>query len=87
MQVEFNFEGKTKSELDFDMMDKKIQDVKDSSDKVRRKLFAELGEIKKQNLELQKEISEMKMILRDMHYEKMEWEYLQNGKLFELKFG
>lgn len=87
MQTEFNFESKSQLELDFDLMNKKIDEIKESTAKVRRKLFAEVGELKKQNLELQRENANMMRMIRDLHHEKTEWEYLQNGKLFELKYG
>jgi hypothetical protein len=66
-------------------IEKKFEDLEESMGKVRRKLFAELGEVKKIcfSLKLQNEI--LKNLLKEINPNKIEYSYLENGMLFDIK--
>jgi len=83
IQLELNIENKTPEEIRLSLMQKQIDQMNESMGKVRRKLFAEMGEMKKTYSQVQKENEELKSILRDLTKQKVEWMYSQNGFLFE----
>jgi len=85
IQLEFNIENKSPEELRLFLMEKQIQEMNDSMGKVRRKLFSEMGEMKKLFYELQKETYELKMMLKEIKNEKIEWTYGQNDCLFDVQ--
>lgn len=85
IQLELNLEDKTSDEMKIYLMQKKIDEFCDSMGKVRRKVFAELGDVKKICVEIQKENLALKETLRKMSGQTDEWVYLQNGWLFDLK--
>ncbi|MFI5420119.1 MAG: hypothetical protein ACHQ1H_04050 [Nitrososphaerales archaeon] len=60
IQLEFNFDNKTPDELRLSLMQAQIDQMGDSMGKVRRKMFAELGEMKKVCAVLQQENDELK---------------------------
>jgi hypothetical protein len=65
-------------------MQKQIDAISASSGKVRRKLFAEIGALHKICVEMQRENVELKQMLNVLRDEKIEWNYIQNDKLFEV---
>lgn len=85
VQLEFNIEGKSSEEMQLSLMQKQIDEMSDSVGKVRRKLFAELGEMKKLYAELQKENQELKNMLKEIKNEKTEWTYEKEGCLFDVR--
>ena len=85
VQLEFNFDNKTPEELRLSLMQTQIDQMGDSMGKVRRKMFAELGEMKKACAVLQQENDELKAMLRELKFGKDQWVYGQNDKLFELR--
>ena len=85
VQLEFNVENKTPEEVWMSMMQKQIDLVCESAGKVRRKLFSEMGEMKKLYSELKQENQELKTLLRGIHNEKTEWIYTQNENLFHVR--
>ena len=84
IQLELNIENKTPEEIRLSLMQKQIDQMGESMGKVRRKLFAEMGEMKKLYLEVQRENEELKSLLRSLKNEKTEWIYSQNGFLFDV---
>jgi len=85
IQLEFNLEDRTSDEMKLYLMQKKMDEFCCSMDKVRRKLFAELGDVKRLCAEIQRENCKLKLILRRVSGERDEWIYLQGEYLFELK--
>lgn len=85
VQLEFNIDNKSSQEMSLDAMQKQIDQMSVSMDKVRRKLFAELGEMKRLYADLQKQNEELKNILRNTSYEKTQWSYGQKGCLFDVQ--
>lgn len=87
VQLELNIENKTSEEMQLAIMQKQIDQMCESMGKVRRKLFSELGEMKKVCSELQKENEELKSVLKELKNEKTktEWIYGQNGCLFDVR--
>lgn len=84
MQLEFNFDNKTPEELKLEEMQKQIDELNESMGKVRRKLFAEMGEIKKLYMEMKNENELLKSILKENENEKekTQWSYAQENYLF-----
>lgn len=85
VQLEFNMEDKSSEELQLSMMQKQIDQISISMDKVRRKLFAEIGEMKRLYAELQKENQELKNILSEANHGKTQWTYGQDDCLFDVQ--
>jgi hypothetical protein len=85
IQLEFNFDGKTPEEMTLYHMQKQIDKLCISMEKVRKKLFAEQGELKKQYLTLQQENDDLKSIVQEIKHGKTQWTYGQNGSLFDVR--
>lgn len=85
LQLEFNIDNKSPEEIRFSLMEKQLGQMSESMGKVRRCLFAEVGQMKKLYIELQKENLELKAIVKELKNERQEWVYGQEGCLFELQ--
>ncbi len=85
IQLEFNLDNKSAQEIELSIMKKQIDQMSESMGKVRRCLFAEMGQMKKLYIQLQKENIDLKATLRELMNEKPEWVYAQDGCLFELQ--
>lgn len=85
IQLELNIDDKTPEEIQLYMMQKQIEQMHESMGKVRRRLFAELGEMKKLYLKLQTENVELKTFIKELNNETPEWVYGQNNCLFNLE--
>lgn len=85
IQLEFNFDNKTPEQMTLSLMQKQIDKIFTTTDKVRKKLFSELGEVKKTCLALKQENDELKSILREIGYGKTEWSYRQRDCLFDVR--
>jgi archaellum component FlaC len=85
IQLEFNIDNKTPEEVRLSMMQKQIDESIETLGKVRRRLFAELGEMKKVCATLQKENQDLKEKLHNLTQDKIEWTYGQNHMLFDIK--
>lgn len=59
--------------------------IQESVRKMQKKLFCEMSEVKKLNGRLQFELALVKEELRKVKGEAIEWEYLQNDRLFDIK--
>jgi len=84
-QLEFNLEDRTELQLQVEYMRKHIDDKCESMDKVRRKLFSELGELKKVCFRLMTENEELKAAIKEIRNEKTEWEYAKGDYLFNVR--
>lgn len=87
IQLEFNIEDKTDDQVKFDLMQKQIDAMNDSMGKVRRKIFSEVGDLKKLVFGLQQENETLKNQLNMMQNIKTEWVYSQDNELFKVKVG
>lgn len=85
VQLEFNIEDKNPEEIKLSLMQKQIDQLSESMGKVRRKLFSEMGEMKKLYAELQKENEQLKIMLKELKNEKTEWNYGQDDCLFNVR--
>lgn len=72
-------------DIKFLNMQKKLDEIHESMGKVRRKLFAEMGEVKRICLELKYENENLQSKLREVTNEKMEWVYSKGDRLFDVK--
>lgn len=84
VQLELNIENQSDSCLRLAEMQRQLDFMSESVGKVRRKLFSEMGEVKKMCVSLQEENRELKRMLRKLTNEKTEWIYGQNDCLFEV---
>jgi len=84
IQLEFNLENRSPEEMQMYTMQKQVDQMCESMGKVRKKLFAELGEIKKICYNLKKENDDLKSILKDLKNERTDWIYGQNGCLVDV---
>jgi regulator of replication initiation timing len=85
IQLEFNINNVSDNEMKLSIMQKQIDQMSESTGKVRRKLFSEIGEMKKLYNELKMENQELKMKLREINNEKTEWVYATGDYLFDVR--
>lgn len=83
-QLELNLDNKSPQDLAFDEMRKQLEEMNESMGKVRRKLFAELGEVKKLYIEMKNENENLKTTIGLLKNEKTQWIYHKNDCLFDL---
>jgi hypothetical protein len=82
-QFDLNIDNLSKSEIEFNALKKKVEEIAESAGKVRKKLFAEVSELKKKNKILEDEIEALKLIIDPP--KKAEFEYITDDSLFEIK--
>ena len=87
VQYELNLEDKTDAEVKIDLIQKQVDATNESMGKVRRKLFAEVGELKKMILALQQDNAMLKNQVAMLLNQRTEWVYSQNEELFSIKAG
>jgi len=85
IQLELNLNNESGSDLKLFTMQNQLDEMSDSMGKVRRKLFSEMGEMKKLYISLKNENEELKLKLRKMRNEKTEWVYTKEGYLFDVR--
>ncbi len=85
LQLEFNLTDASDSDVKLSYMQKQIDAMSESMGKVRRKMFADLGEMKKQLLEMKAENELLRTQLREYTSEKTEWQYGKDDYLFQVK--
>lgn len=85
IQLELNIENESPEETRLSQMQKQIDEMSESIGKVRRKLFSEMGELKKLCAELQNENKQLKILLKELKNERTEWSYGQEGCLFDVR--
>lgn len=77
VQLELNLENLDKTDMRIREMEERFSALSDSMGKVRRRLFQDMGELKKLVAFLQAENSELKAAVR----QKLEYEYLKDDYL------
>lgn len=87
IQLELNLQDKAPAEMQLDLMHQQIKAMDVSMGKVRRKLFAEVGELKRMVISLQQENEQLKNRLNAMENKRTEWIYSQENELFKIKVG
>ena len=85
MQLEFNIYNKTCKEMDDYLLQKQLDELTNSLGRVRKKLFAELSEVKSMCSKLNQENEELKSLLEEMKDEKTEWTYREGDHLFRVR--
>lgn len=85
VQLELNLDDKTSEEMRFLVMQRQIDDMHESMGKVRRRLFSELGELKKICALLKVENWDLKNAVKELKNEKTEWIYGQDECLFYVR--
>jgi hypothetical protein len=83
-QLELNLQSDSE-DLKFCLVQNQIDAINDSMGKVRRKLFSELGEIKKMFFELKKENEFLKAEVKSLKNETTEWNYGTGDCLFDVR--
>ena len=84
IQLELNIDNKNPEEMRIYLMQKQINEMNESMGKVRRKLFSEMGEMKKSYEELKKENENLKLMFRELTDGKTEWSYEKDYCLFNV---
>jgi len=85
IQLEFNLEDKTPEELKVYYLQKQIQEMNESLGKMRRRMFAEIGELKKVFAKVLSENELLKSQVKELKNEREEWTYKENGSLFDVR--
>ena len=85
MQLELNIESKSEEELKSEIMQKQIDALSESLTKVRKKLFAEVGALKKLCGELQQANEILKTSIERVDPEKIQWVYGEGESLFQVE--
>lgn len=85
IQLELNLQEKSLEEMTLISMQKQLDAMAESMGKVRRKLFGEMGEMKKLYATLFQENETLKLKLNELTQEKIEWVYQNGENLFEQK--
>lgn len=85
IQLEFNINNESPEAQKLTFMQKQINELLESNGKVRRKLFAEVGDMKKQFSALKTENEELRNQLKGLKDEKTEWIYAQGDCLFDVQ--
>ncbi len=84
IQLELNLQDKSFEEMTLISMQKQLDAMSESMGKVRRKLFGEMGEMKKLYAALFAENETLKLKLNELTHEKTEWVYQNGESLFEV---
>lgn len=87
IQLELNLDDKAPIDVCIDMMQRQINAMNESMGKVRRRLFAEMGELKKMITMLQQENDMLKNRLNSVENKRTEWIYSQDNELFKIRAG
>lgn len=84
VQLELNLQEKSLEQMTLDSMQKQIELMHESMHKVRRKLFGEMGELKKLFTQIQQENEYLRAKIAEIAPQKTEWLYQTEEALFEL---
>lgn len=84
IQLELNLKNDPESEIKLDYMQKQLDEMRESMQKVRKKLFAEVGELRKICSSIQIENQELKKIMAEGKNERTQWAYTQGDYLFDV---
>ena len=83
IQLELNFQDKSFEEMTLISMQNQMDAMQESMHKVRKKLFGELGEVKKLYASLFAENETLKIKINSLSNENTEWFYKTEDALFE----
>ncbi len=83
-QLEFNLYSETEEDFKLSSMQKQIDEMNESVGKVRRKLFAEMTELKKAVALLKEQNYNLSCQVKELKQEKTEWVYAKEDCLFEV---
>ncbi len=83
IQLEFNIDNKSPAEMEMQYMKQLLTEMNESMGKVRRKLFAEMSEMKRICLAVQKENECLKEMIQGN--KEIEWDYNKPGYLFDVE--
>ena len=84
IQLEFDLNNDAGKNPELLSLRQEMEAMKNSVGKVRRKMFAELGEMKKTYFALYVEAEKMKDDLRKLKQEKTDWIYKEGEYLFQI---
>lgn len=82
-QMRLNIDNLSQEQIAFNELKKQVEDLTISHGKVRKKLFAKVGELEKKNKLLQEELENLKFMVDPP--KKAEFEYITQDSLFEIK--
>lgn len=85
LQLEFPSIGRSQEVLSLACLQAWVESNEVSMGKMRRRLFAEVGELKKENLEMKQELEHLKKKMREITGEQQQWVYKQEEFLFLAK--
>jgi septation ring formation regulator EzrA len=85
VQLKFNINNESNEDFRFSSMQKQIDDMNESMGKIRRKLFSQMGDLKKICEVLRKENEKLKNVIKEMKNEKFEWTYEKDYCLFDVQ--
>lgn len=85
IQLELNIDNRSVEDVRADIMQKQMDAIHESLTKTRKKLFAEVGNLKKLLGEILIENDRLKDALSKTNHEKVEWIYKQEDSLFDVK--
>lgn len=84
IQLELNLKNESNAAASLSEIQHQIDTMNESMGKVRRRLFSELGEVKKALAEVQQENRELRQTVKKLRNEKTEWVYNKDGQLFQV---
>ncbi len=82
IQLELNIENESPKQTRLSQMQKQIDEMSESIGKVRRKLFSEMGELKKLCAELQNENKQLKILLKELKNERLRFKFNSNVAIY-----
>lgn len=85
IEYELNLDNASETDVKFSNMQKQIDGACESMNKVRKKLFAENGEMKKLYQKLTNEMEDLREQVRRLQSEKVEWVYGTGDCLFDVR--
>ena len=84
IQLEFDLNNDAGKDPELISLRQEMEAMKESVGKVRRKMFAELGEMKKTYFAVYMELEKAKDDLRKLKNEKTDWIYMEGEHLFQV---
>lgn len=82
IQLELNFDNESEENVHLFNMQRQIDTLCGSMGKVRRRIFSELGEMKKMYADLLKENEVLRARINDLKHANKDWVYDKEGFLF-----
>lgn len=85
IQLELNLADHTPEDLKIYYLQKQMEEMNEGLGKMRRRLFAEIGEMKKVYSNLLTENELLKSQVMELRNERTEWTYKESGYLFDVR--